>query len=209
MHAHWLGRLIAAGAVDPSRLALVETAHPLAKSVARLVTRRVKLGDFTDVLPVVKDITDPPSDVEEGEGLEAETMAAGPPPGLAIPVSGALLPVAPIPHNTSDRRTSRRATCQAVFRDRLARRRAYSSCRNSRRKASYWLSTITASTCTGSSSDPFSNRCKRSSASGYRTSCSSARRGAAGTLARLMASQSPADYRLLAALPSTYSRSHT
>ncbi|BGP07838.1 hypothetical protein JCM10049v2_003681 [Rhodotorula toruloides] len=90
MHAHWLGRLIAAGAVDPSRLALVETAHPLAKSVARLVTRRVKLGDFTDVLPVVKDITDPPSDVEEGEGLEAETMAAGPPPGLAIPVSGRL-----------------------------------------------------------------------------------------------------------------------
>ncbi|KAJ8295036.1 hypothetical protein OF846_002089 [Rhodotorula toruloides] len=84
------GKLIAAGAVDPSRLALVETAHPLAKSVARLVTRRVKLGDFTDVLPVVKDITDPPSDVEEGEGLEAETMAAGPPPGLAIPVSGRL-----------------------------------------------------------------------------------------------------------------------
>ncbi|KAK4333862.1 hypothetical protein RTBOTA2_002600 [Rhodotorula toruloides] len=86
MHAHWLGRLISAGVVDPSRLALVETAHPLAKSVARLVTRRVKLGDFTDVLPVVKDITDPPSDVEEGEGLEAETMAAGPPPGLAMPV---------------------------------------------------------------------------------------------------------------------------
>ncbi|BGP31819.1 hypothetical protein JCM10296v2_003594 [Rhodotorula toruloides] len=91
MHAHWLGRLISAGAVDLSRLALVETAHPLAKSVARLVPRRVKLGDFTDVLPVVKDITDPPSDVEEGEGLEAETMAAGPPPGLAIPVSERLV----------------------------------------------------------------------------------------------------------------------
>ncbi|BGP24427.1 hypothetical protein JCM10295v2_003340 [Rhodotorula toruloides] len=46
-----------------------------------------KLGDFADVLPVVKDLTDPPSDVEEGEAVGAETMAAGPPPGLAIPVA--------------------------------------------------------------------------------------------------------------------------
>lgn len=86
MHAHWLGKLISSGAVDPLRLVLVETAHPFAKSVARLVTRRVRLGDFVDVLPVVKDITEPPSDVEESDGLEAATMAAGPPPDLAVPV---------------------------------------------------------------------------------------------------------------------------
>ncbi|BGP39855.1 hypothetical protein JCM10450v2_003828 [Rhodotorula kratochvilovae] len=81
LHAHWLSGLVPTAVPNLSNLILVETAQPFAPSVTKLVKKRVRFQGLMDAVPVtqVKDITDPPSDHEEGAGIDHDELGASPP----------------------------------------------------------------------------------------------------------------------------------
>ncbi|GJN89178.1 hypothetical protein Rhopal_002152-T1 [Rhodotorula paludigena] len=80
MHAHWLKRLVPTTVSSHAHFFLIESGRPIAASLGTLVPRKVRFLGLMDVVPVqaVKDVTDPPSDAEESDGLDAGTLV-GPP----------------------------------------------------------------------------------------------------------------------------------
>ncbi|TNY22722.1 hypothetical protein DMC30DRAFT_348554 [Rhodotorula diobovata] len=81
MHAHWLSNLVPTTLVNLSNVLRVETAQPAAPSLVKLVPKSVRFHGLMDAMsaaPPVRDITDPPSDHEEGEGIDHEEIGASP-----------------------------------------------------------------------------------------------------------------------------------
>ncbi|GAA5908314.1 hypothetical protein JCM6882_006799 [Rhodosporidiobolus microsporus] len=73
LHSHWLHKLLP---LNPSlQVVLLQTKQPPSQGMASLVPNRTTFQGLMDVNPVVvaRDITDPPSDVEEGEGILSPT----------------------------------------------------------------------------------------------------------------------------------------
>ncbi|GAA5904166.1 hypothetical protein JCM8208_003467 [Rhodotorula glutinis] len=82
MHAHWLSNLVPTTFRTLSNFYRVETAaQPCAASLAKLVPKLVRFQGLMDAVSVspMRDITDPPSDHEEGVGIDHDELGASPP----------------------------------------------------------------------------------------------------------------------------------
>ncbi|GAA5943829.1 hypothetical protein JCM3775_000201 [Rhodotorula graminis] len=82
MHAHWLSNLVPTTFRTLSNFYRVETAaQPYAASLVKLVPKQVRFQGLMDAVSVspMRDITDPPSDHEEGVGIDHDELGASPP----------------------------------------------------------------------------------------------------------------------------------
>ncbi|GAA5848130.1 hypothetical protein JCM9279_007466 [Rhodotorula babjevae] len=82
MHAHWLAKLVPTTLRTLSNFYRVETAaQPCAASLAKLVPKQVRFQGLMDAVSVspMRDITDLPSDHEEGVGIDHDELGASPP----------------------------------------------------------------------------------------------------------------------------------
>ncbi|GAA6049631.1 hypothetical protein JCM3770_005044 [Rhodotorula araucariae] len=80
LHAHWLSGLMPTVVPNLSSFILAETEQPFAPSLTKLVKKRTRFQGLMDIVPVrqVKDITDPPSDHEEGAGIHDDELGVSP-----------------------------------------------------------------------------------------------------------------------------------
>lgn len=82
MHVHWLSNLVPTTVRTLANFYRVETAaQPCAASLAKLVPKQVRFQGLMDAVSVspMRDITDPPSDHEEGVGIDHDELGASPP----------------------------------------------------------------------------------------------------------------------------------